>query len=519
MKPTKTFLFLLCILAVVLPMYFSLHDEPESTTRLQTPLVETRERIRPERQREKTEKKDKAEKEAPSLSSLPLQWEKDSLMRLYKKLYRLDADIFEDELLGDVPLTSFEYDSAGAGRYLLQDFFAKLLALRHPLHAGLLASWYEKPDFWNEDLPGKRASFVRVLHYGGSLVENDYVTGTLRRLMQEDFGGRGVGLLPLFQPGSTRVPLKRSGKWHVSRPKKNALGGNFGVYTACLAPPPINALTPKTSDKGFIQIGIPEEYRRQGLFLECILHEDVSGNQLQVDADARKLSAIRTVELPGQQRRTYALPPQTKQADLTLTLSKNAILYALSLNDTVGVCVDNLAFKDNEGTVFSPNNRRFLINQLHLLNTGLIIYQFDGSAALGKNKDYGYYKMSLMKELGHIRMLMPQTPVIVVGTASSGHIDRILDIQRECAFACGCVFWNLDRALGGDNAMARWAEAQPALVSRNLSHFTPMGADWAGKLFYRAFLHDYRRFLLQEKKNMMLQRARQLLPASQKSQS
>lgn len=513
MKPGKTFLFLLCTLAVVLAVYFYFYI-PETYQAIPN-VSSTAKRAKPKKNslvkapglKVREEKDDRL----PNFSE---QWNQDSLMIFYKHLYRLDADLFEDEAVRQMPLVPFEYDTSGAGRYLLGDFFAKLLALRNPKQAQEIANLYEKPDLWSEDLVARRKGFLRVLHYGGSLIENDYVTGTLRHLMQKDFGGTGVGLLPLFQPGSNFVVLKKSGKWHISQPQKNIPRGNFGVYTASLAPPPINALGQKTGDKGFIRINIPENQGKP-LFLEGFLHEEVSANRLSVKADNQKISAVQVTEVPGQQRLTYSLPAQTKTVDLELSLYKNSFLYALSLNDTMGVYIDNLSMKNSEGRVFSPNNRRFLINQLNLLGTELILYQFDGSAALGKNKDYDYYKGLLLKELSYIRMLMPQTPVIVIGTASSGNVERLLDIQRECAFACACVFWNLEEALGGENAMQRLSEAQPALVSRNLSHFTPKGADQVGKLFYRAFLYDYRRFLVQERKNMMLQRARQLLPAPQ----
>lgn len=510
MKPIKTFLFLACTLIIVAAVYLSVHKPNLHAASRPVPNQAQTNRIIVARQQAE---KEKEEKEAQAVTSLIQRWEQDSMMLFYKRIYRLDADIFEDAELRDVPVFPFEYDSAGAGKYLLQDFFAKLLALRNPLNAEQIADWYEKPDFWNEDLAPRRTRFVRVLHYGGSLIENDYVSGTLRRLMQEDFGGAGVGLLPLFQTNANFITVKKSGKWHISQPNKKMPRGNFGVYGASLTPPPFNALGQRTKDKGFIHIDIPEKLRPQALFLEGIFHDEVSEKQLQITAGKQK-AAAQVVEVPGQQHRTYALPAGVKEAELSLTLSKNACLYALALNDTTGICVDNMSVKGYDGAVFSPNNRRFLINQLTLLNTGLVLYQFDGSP-LVKNKDYGNYRILLMKELAYLRILMPQTPVIVIGTASSGNVNLILDIQRECALANGCVFWNLDQALGGNNALARWAEAQPALVSRNLSHFTPRGADWAAKLFYRSLLQEYRRFLLQEKKRTLLQRARQLMPATQ----
>ncbi|MCM1530743.1 MAG: hypothetical protein NC048_01640 [Bacteroides sp.] len=513
MKPFKTFLFLACTLLVVAAVYLCLYA-PDLSIELPkpspaAPKSEKVQRQKAVRQQMQKKQRQQEEKEAKVLADVSRRWETDSLMLLYKYLYRLDTDIFENGELADVPLFPFEYDSAGAGKYLLQDFFAKLLALRNPPHADRIADWYEKPDFWNDDLAAARKSFVRVLHYGGSLIENDYVSGTLRQLMQRDFGGAGVGLLPLFQTNANFISVKRSGKWHVSQPSKSTPRGNFGVYGASLNPPPVNAFGQKTADKGFLRIRIPEKLQQQTLFLEAVLHDEVAGKQIAVTADRHKTPA-QVLEVPGQQRYTYALPSGAKEVELTLTLSKNACLYALSLNDTTGVCVDNMSVKGYEGAVFSPNNRRFLINQMVLLNTGLVLYQFDGSAAL-RNKDYGSYRVLLMKELAYLRMLMPQTPVIVMGTASSGDIEQLTDIQRECAFACGCVFWNMNEALGGGNAMARWAEAQTPLVSRNLSHFTPRGAEWVGKLFYRSFLGEYRRFLLQERKRSMLQRAKKLI--------
>lgn len=217
MKPIKTFLFLACTLIIVAAVCLGVHKPNLHAASKPVPNQAQTDRILIARQQAE---KEKEEKEAQAVTSLIQRWEQDSMMLFYKQLYRLEADIFEDAELRDVPVFPFEYDSTGAGKYLLQDFFAKLLALRNPLHAEQIADWYEKPDFWNEDLTPRRTRFVRVLHYGGSLIENDYVSGTLRRLMQEDFGGAGVGLLPLFQTNANFIAVKKSGKWHISQPNK-----------------------------------------------------------------------------------------------------------------------------------------------------------------------------------------------------------------------------------------------------------------------------------------------------------
>ena len=115
---------------------------------------------------------------------------------------------------------------------------------------------------------------------------------------------------------------------------------------------------------------------------------------------------------------------------------------------------------------------------------------------------------------------MPDVPVIVVGVADKpqgnlragqiSDVEQIRRIQRELAFQTGCIYWDLCEAMGGKNSMKLWAEASPALASSDYVHFTERGAEVAGTLFYKAFLNQYRDFLLRERKNLMLLRAKQL---------
>lgn len=46
---------------------------------------------------------------------------------------------------------------------------------------------------------------VRVVHYGDSQIEEDRMTLTVRRRLQEQYGGGGVGLIPLHQTIPTRT--------------------------------------------------------------------------------------------------------------------------------------------------------------------------------------------------------------------------------------------------------------------------------------------------------------------------
>lgn len=453
--------------------------------------------------------------------SLQEVWAQDTLMNFYRRIYRLDTDIFLDEELQGISVTPFEFDSSQASRTLLDGFFVKLLVMRNPDYAESLRQWYAVPDFRTEALAESRPDFVRILHFGDSQIENDRITSTLRHFFQGDFGGRGPGLLPLFASYHTLQPAV-SGAWHTVKAEKNSRRGNYGVYDAHLTCPPLQTLVrSKKTVTGFLEYKFPENFNAP--FVDVLVHADLPSSALRLAEDGQQVAVGDFLETFGQKRLTYPLRPGTRRLTLDMELRKNHTLYALAANDTVGVSVDNIAVRGGAGTVFTPNNRRFLTDQFILLNTGLIIYQFGMNALKNpatQNNDYGYFHMLLLQELTYIRAQMPDVPVIVVGVADrpqgglrAGQVsdaEQIRRIQKEVAFQTGCVYWDLCEAMGGKNSMRRWAEARPALASSDGVHFTERGAEVAGCLFYKAFLNSYRDFLLRERRNLTLLRARQL---------
>ncbi|MDE5544795.1 MAG: hypothetical protein K2I83_05230, partial [Bacteroidales bacterium] len=309
-----------------------------------------------------------AQEEDREILSLQEVWAQDTLMNFYRRIYRLDADIFLDEDLQGIPVTPFEFDSSQTGRMLLDDFFVKLLVMRNPDYAESLREWYAKPDFWTEALASNRKDFVRILHFGDSQIENDRITSTLRRFFQDDFGGRGPGLLPLFASYHALQPTV-SGAWHTVKAEKNSRRGNYGIYGANLTCPPLQTLVrSKKKVSGTLEYKFSDSF--DAPFADVLVHADLPASALRLTEDGKPVHAVDMLETFGQKRLTYPLSLGIRKLDLEMELRKNHTLYAIAANDTVGVSVDNIAVRGGAGTVFTPNNRRFLTDQYMLLNTG-----------------------------------------------------------------------------------------------------------------------------------------------------
>jgi hypothetical protein len=48
-------------------------------------------------------------------------------------------------------------------------------------------------------------------------------------------------------------------------------------------------------------------------------------------------------------------------------------------------------------------------------------------------------------------------------------------VQAEVAADAGCAAWSMQDAMGGPGHAYQWAQASPALMSRDLIHFTVTG--------------------------------------------
>ena len=145
--------------------------------------------------------------------------EKDSTsVRVEKLAHKYEmAVLSEDSLQWNIAMES--NDSASAANEQI-------------IHPGdfenALANFYKKLD------KIKDGELVRVLHFGDSQIEGDRISGVIRSMLQEKFGGCGVGYIPITDPGFDRKNIHRSttGTWNkysVVRSPKTPPHNKYGV--------------------------------------------------------------------------------------------------------------------------------------------------------------------------------------------------------------------------------------------------------------------------------------------------
>lgn len=366
-----------------------------------------------------------------------------------------------------------------------------------------------------------KTEVIRVLHYGDSQIEGDRVTSFLRYKLQDQFGGRGTGLLRIKSvvPNAS-IALSLSDNWHKYAvgdedcPDKyfgalmnKAYFGDTLLHQDTLSDSIQNAWIEikKTNRYGYMKNHC--EYSRLKLVFDSV-HSPV-----YLSFSIEDSVIIRDSLMPeyGMQMREWIIRDSPEKLKLEFESPKSPYFYALILEGDDGVAVDNIALRGSAGLEFRRCSRNNLRQMFDLLNVELLILEFGVNVVPNVVNDYTYYQNWFYSNLEWIKKIDPDLPVIVMSVSdvarknpqgtwyeSYPNISRIRDVQRKAAFKAGYAFWDLYEAMGGKNSMAAWAFAEPPLGHTDFTHFTNKGARIISQMLYNAIIMEYNEYLSED---------------------
>lgn len=307
---------------------------------------------------------------------------------------------------------------------------------------------------------------VRIVHYGDSQIEEDRMSSQIREVLQDQFGGAGVGLMPLAQT----IP---------SRSVKQTLIMNS------------KTITPQTLTRNIVY-GPKRMQRSDGLYgamgqVAFMNDSLVSGSEqltlICTPTDHRP--RYTQVKLFADTSITY------EQIGDTISLQGKGAVYGISQESSTGIIVDNIPMRGCLGLVFnkidSTQLRHFYRNE----NVTLIIMQFGGNAIPFNEKTTTIQSIvrGLRQQVRYIQSCAPHASILFIGPSDMlttidgveqsypmvSYMDRLL---HKMALEEHIAYFSLFRWMGGNGSMARWKEI--GLAGSDGIHFMRSGARKAG---------------------------------------
>ncbi len=341
---------------------------------------------------------------------------------------------------------------------------------------------------------GEKNMPVRVLHIGDSQIEADRITGILRTHFQQSYGGRGPGLIIPYDPLhiNAAVRLTNHGKWNLAYAYRNheypgpaAFGfqGKAAWFRNEKAGFNISPLSGKRSRiDSFTQVRLLTTSPIDSFHLNVSVNGKFLSDTGMSKSDFLKINHFELLS-----------PPQ--EMSFRFSGATSPLVHGLTLDGEKGVAVDNIAMRGRPWPGFRLADGNILKSTARHLNIGFIILQFGTNVLPTQTDDYEFYRVHFYRELKRIRELLPEVPVLVMGVQAAAtlkegtvvpmaHASLISEAQKSAALAFDMGFFDLHKAMGGQDGAIHWAEE--GLMLSDYMHFSAKGARKTGNRIWKA---------------------------------
>ncbi|WP_308593541.1 hypothetical protein [uncultured Porphyromonas sp.] len=334
-----------------------------------------------------------------------------------------------------------------------------------------------------------RSRSVRIAFVGDSFIEGDILVAPFRQALQQRYGGKGVGYVPLT---STVARFRQSiqqrfeGAWQQTLASKSnsrtlfTLSETFATATASAS----------TSYKLTNADRVTLHYVSDTI--PVAITYGINGGERQ------------HVELPASHGALaeYTFPHgAVKQFELATGGGDGTRFYGVCFDGMTGISVDNYSLRGSSGTkltavssALTSQLSRFRPYDLIILSYGLNVL-----SPKDNNDSYEWYYDAMAKSIEHIQQLYPHATILLMSlsdraTLHEGEIHplngvaRVLRIQHRLAQRYGLLFWNTHEAMASLGGIKGFVDK--GWAAKDYTHISMAGGTQLAKLLTADLIGD-----------------------------
>lgn len=350
---------------------------------------------------------------------------------------------------------------------------------------------------------------IRVLHFADSQVEGDMITSSIRQILQDKFGGSGVG----FVPACTRIPHPSSVEQTSSAGwafrsiinDNNTETKNFGILGG------LSVLNDASGGESVLFVkNNPSHNNNRYTQLRLCLGNNINPYALLVDVDGKTADSVFIGANSNLNTLLLNAPIQCKSIGFDIFGEGKMLVYGVSMETPHGIFIDNIPVRGSSGTFFTKFDPNFANKFLTGVNTKLIIVQYGINVVPTNDINFKFYENAMTSQLKALKAIKSDMSIVLIGVSdmsqnslngyqSNPNVEKVLKAQKNAAMRAGVAFWDCYHAMGGENSMCAWAMAKPALAQKDFTHFNHRGARIVAKLFTNSLLNEYKDYIKQNR--------------------
>lgn len=327
---------------------------------------------------------------------------------------------------------------------------------------------------------------ARVAVIGDSYIEGDIFTQDIRRLLQDEYGGNGVGYMSMHTdfPGFRRSVNQSDQGWsavdmrHNSRDEVRPLAGEYYLGS------PGAVATFK---------GAKLDHTAEWSSTRLVFIAPSDGVvKITTDQDSEEIAVEKSDDI-----QSIKIDCPTTKVTISSQIAGLKVL-GVWLEDDYGVGVDCMSLRGNSGITHRSISTSTAREMNAIMPYDLIIVEYGLNALSAQQSDYSSYGSLMTKVISRIRECYPGSDILMLGVGDRGNkngstvssmktVDAMVSAQRNCARECGILFWDTREAMGGVDAIVDWRRR--GLVNADYIHLNHKGGSELADEFVKALKH------------------------------
>lgn len=335
----------------------------------------------------------------------------------------------------------------------------------------------------------QQGRMARIAVVGDSYIEGDIFTQDFRNLMQQAYGGSGVGYMSMHTdfPGFRRTVKQGGSGWKTIMANKKP-DPRYLDLAEQYAHPTGQATSTYDGTKAFPTTG---QWSRSRFLFVAPEGALISVKSAGGEWEQRNIAAsdsVQCIELAGITDK-FALRTSTT----------SLIGLGVWLDGDTGVSVDCMSSRGFSGITLTRINPALCRQMAATIDYNLIILEFGINAMSAAQKDYSVYSSRMVAVINHVRLCYPRADILVMGVGDRGQkrggvvqsmatAPAMISAQRDAARRAHCLFWDTREAMGGEGAVVEWSSA--GLINKDYIHMTHKGGARLAQALFEALQHN-----------------------------
>lgn len=357
---------------------------------------------------------------------------------------------------------------------------------------GSLAPFHERVA---QLLRGRAGEPIRIAVFGDSNMTMDWITGEMRRTLQQKYGDAGHGYIALGRPWNWYRHMDvRSGHERLdwtpfavsTHPSRDAAYGFAGIAARSERP---GAITWVATADSTAPIGAGASR------FDVYYLKKPQGGSFLIRADGKDVATVATESAaPEAGFHGFSLPDGPHKLEFVATTVAPVTLFGVTLErGGASFVIDSLGVGAVSGPLLLRQNKAVMVAALRRRKYDLI------ALLLGSNQVWPVkYEAQMAELIARFRETRPDVPVLVMTpvdqVTSVKAVRSVPDIRlvahqnEKIARDAGCAFWDFRGAMGGEASMVRFIAS--GLGQADGIHLTQAGARYMGRRLLHALLKD-----------------------------